>query len=58
MILYDILIKGIYNVDGIEEIYIITNGINIKKYVKDFSLYGVNISKCSIIKNKELITLK
>ena len=35
------LIKSIYDVEGIESIYITTNGINLKPIVKDLKFYGV-----------------
>lgn len=35
------LIKNIYDVEGIESIYITTNGINLKPMVKDLKVYGV-----------------
>jgi len=35
------LIKEIYDVEGIESIYITTNGINLKDMVKDLKAYGV-----------------
>lgn len=49
------LIKKIYDVEGIESIYITTNGINLKPMVKDLKSYGVkgvNISLDTLDQDK------
>lgn len=49
------LIKNIYDVEGVESIYITTNGINLKPMVKDLKAYGVkgvNISLDTLNQDK------